>query len=191
MHAESTNPENAKRKATISASLVLGLFNGTVVMQRRTDVCKRCISYMRTKGRDPWSVPRLHRWSREILRDPAMSGCSKSRPHRQIDLKMFRLIVAHVFSIVLVALSPQGSLGIGVVELAPPGTDFDELPFASSLNAGSQELDISVEVGYVSARAGGFLPGFSRALRDSASPSRFKFPPLVVFSSRGTQTDRC
>jgi FtsP/CotA-like multicopper oxidase with cupredoxin domain len=65
---------------------------------------------------------------------------------------MFRLIVAHVFSIVLVALSPQGSLGIGVVELAPPGTDFDELPFASSLNAGSQELDISVEVGVLVAR---------------------------------------
>ena len=108
---------------------------------------------------------------------------------------MFRLIVAHVFSIVLVALAPQGSLGIGVVELAPPGTDFDELPFASSLKAGSQELDISVEVGYVSARAGGFLPGFSRALRDSASPSLTlqisNLGPLVVFSSRGTQTARC
>lgn len=37
----------------------------------------------------------------------------------------------------------QGTAGIGVVELAPPGTDFDELPIASSLNGGAQALSIS------------------------------------------------
>ena len=104
---------------------------------------------------------------------------------------MFRLIIAHVISIVLVALAPQGSLGIGVVELAPPGTDFDELPFASSLNAGSQELDISVEVGYVSARSGGFSPvsPVPFATRISVTHAS-NFRSLAVFSSRGTQTAR-
>lgn len=37
---------------------------------------------------------------------------------------------------------------MGVVEMAPPGTNFDELPYASWLNAGGNRLNISMEVGY-------------------------------------------
>ena len=63
---------------------------------------------------------------------------------------MFGLISTQLFSLLLFVLARQGTAGVGVVELAPPGTDFDELPFASSLNAGAQALSISIEVGCVS-----------------------------------------
>ena len=51
--------------------------------------------------------------------------------------------------VLFVALVPAGSQGTGVVELAPPGTNFDELPYASWLREGGNQLNISMELGYV------------------------------------------
>ena len=51
--------------------------------------------------------------------------------------------------LIVVVLVPAWSMGTGVVEMAPPGTNFDELPYASWLNVGGNRLNISMEVGYV------------------------------------------
>ena len=63
---------------------------------------------------------------------------------------MFRVFTLNVLVLlIVVAVVPAWSQGTGVVEMAPPGTNFDELPYASWLNAGGNRLNISMEVGYV------------------------------------------
>lgn len=63
---------------------------------------------------------------------------------------MFRVFTLNFLVLLIVfALVPVWSQGRGVVEMAPPGTNFDELPYASWLNAGGNRLNISMEVGYV------------------------------------------
>jgi len=63
---------------------------------------------------------------------------------------MFRISTIHMLALLLVvALVPAGSQGAAVVEMAPPGTNFDELPYADWLNGGGNRLNISIEVGYV------------------------------------------
>jgi hypothetical protein len=57
---------------------------------------------------------------------------------------------APLLFLLAVALIPAGNGG-RVVELATPGTIFEELPFADWLlpNAGNNRVNISIEVGYV------------------------------------------
>lgn len=63
---------------------------------------------------------------------------------------MFRVSTLNfLVLLIVVALVPAWSQGTGVVEMAPSGTNFDELPYASWLNAGGNRLNISMEVGYV------------------------------------------
>ena len=65
-------------------------------------------------------------------------------------MMMFRSSVLNFLVLLgVVALVPAWSQGARVVEMAPPGTNFDELPYASWLNAGGNRLNISMEVGYV------------------------------------------
>ena len=57
--------------------------------------------------------------------------------------------------LLLVAASATRTNGAGIVELASAGSKFEDLPYAAWLSAGNNQINVSIEVGYVILYRGG------------------------------------
>ena len=57
--------------------------------------------------------------------------------------------------LLLLALAATRTNGAGIVELASAGSKFEDLPYAAWLSAGNNQINVSIEVGYVILYRGG------------------------------------
>jgi len=78
--------------------------------------------------------------------------------------------------LLLLALAATRTNGAGIVELASAGSKFEDLPYAAWLSAGNNQINVSIEVGYVILYRGGTnSTGGSFGRTSSVSSSSFSF----------------
>ena len=71
------------------------------------------------------------------------------------SLKILVTMNVAAILLLLVAASATRTNGAGIVELASAGSKFEDLPYAAWLSAGNNQINVSIEVGYVILYRGG------------------------------------